>query len=255
MFTHIKPSYFPFFITFALFLFFFLIIISIVFSGNTFREALGFFSLLSLLFFFKYRSELTDYSNYQFFLNAQYFIFFIFSEVCFFFGVFWAVFWGFYSYDYYNSNFIPFNIAFSLIFPYGLPLLNTLLLLSSACFATIYHESYLSYVRDNSLYICFIFGVIFLYIQFIEFSFASYTISSTSFGSLFFFSTGFHGFHVLVGLFFIFLYIYSNYIISIFRKVKFYLDNFLNLALLYWHFVDVVWLFLFTFVYSVLFHL
>ena len=130
-----------------------------------------------------------------------------------------------------------------LINPYGLPLLNTLLLLTSACFATIFHELYIDYHFDNSLILCFIFGFIFLCVQIGEFTSAPFTINYTNFGSCFFFSTGFHGFHVIVGLFFmsiflVYFYVYNHYIL-----------NYLNVSLLYWHFVDVIWLFLFIFVY------
>ena len=60
---------------------------------------------------------------------------------------------------------------------------------------------------------------------------------------LFFFGTGFHGFHVFVGLLLLILcHVMRLYLIN---NISFYL----NCALLYWHFVDVIWLFLFSFIY------
>uniref|UniRef100_A0AAU8JQG5 Cytochrome c oxidase subunit 3 n=1 Tax=Tjalfiella sp. TaxID=3119615 RepID=A0AAU8JQG5_9METZ len=247
MITHILPSYFPFFISISLSLFFISLVYSLYYKSSLVLLCFFIFFSFSILFFFFFNFEVKDFSYLQYFFNSQYFYFFIFSEFCFFFGVFWAVFWGLYGYDFYNSNLLALNLGVYLIYPYGLPLLNTLLLLTSACYATIFHELYLDYFYDHSLYYCFIFGFIFLLIQYFEFFSSSFTINYSCFGSLFFFSTGFHGFHVFMGLFFILLFI------IVFNFLSINTPNYLNVSLLYWHFVDVIWLFLFIFVYTILF--
>lgn len=241
--THISPSFYPYVISLFLSLFFICLVYSVNMKSNLVLFFFFFFFTVSINFFFYFKSELEDFSVIQYFLNSQYFYFFIFSEFCFFFGVFWAVFWGFYSYDYYNVNYLSSNLGILLIYPYALPLLNTFLLLTSACFATIFHELFIDSFYDNTLIICFFFGLVFLSIQYVEFFSAPYNINYTSFGSLFFFSTGFHGFHVLLGLFFMSIFIVYFY------NFHGYILGYLNVSLLYWHFVDVVWLFLFIFVY------
>ena len=181
------------------------------------------------------------FSLVQIFLNCQFFIFFVLSEVFFFVGVFWGLFWVIFSYD---SSII---LALSLITPFGLALLNTLLLLLSSAFAVVFHIAHLNYYEETSLLWCFFFGFLFIINQYIEFFNASFTISTFAFTSVFFFGTGFHGFHVLVGL----LLILSN-IFFLFNSIT-VLHFYLNCSLLYWHFVDVIWLFLFLFVYILVF--
>ena len=239
----IYESIFPFFIILLILFFFLSILISIVFKIKFFTFFLFFFITISLLFFFFYKYDLLKFSLFQFELNSQFFIFFIFSEFCFFGGVFWGVFWGFYAFDFHNGNLVFSIIGIYKIYPFSLPLVNTFLLLSSAAFATIYHESFLIFKNEISLFMCILFGLIFLIIQYFEFNLAIFNFSYTTFGSLFFFSTGFHGFHVFLGLTFLIIFCLSFY----FNNV--YSDKYLNVSLLYWHFVDVVWLFLFIFVY------
>nr|CUS25261.1 cytochrome c oxidase subunit III [Coeloplana loyai] len=248
MLTHIAPSFYPFYISIFLSLFFLFLVYSIYFKSSIVFLFFSLFFLFSLVFFFLFYKEVKDFSILQFFFNSQYFYFFVFSEFCFFFGVFWTVFWGIYSFDYFNSNYLTYNQGINLIYPYGLPLLNTLLLLTSACFATIYHELFFCYKEDYSLIICFIFGVLFILIQFYEFNSASFTIGYSNFGSSFFLSTGFHGFHVLLGLFFILIFIFISKFYFFY-----YVLNYLNVSLIYWHFVDVIWLFLFVFVYTIVY--
>jgi len=85
----------------------------------------------------------------------------------------------------------------------------------------------------------------FMAFQFFEYLFAPFNISDSAFGSTFFMLTGFHGFHVLVGS--IFLRVcqirHANYQFTPARHLG------LEMAIWYWHFVDVVWLFLFAVVY------
>ena len=197
------------------------------------------FLFFSMLFFLNYYSlSLSEYTFIQFFLNSQFFIYFVVSEVFFFFGIFWSLFWIMFCYD---SCFLLYIYN---IFPFGLALFNTFLLLSSSTFAILYHLNYLNYKLDFNLIICIFLGLFFLINQIIEFNVCFFTISNFSFCSIFFFGTGFHGFHVLVGLIFLIL---LNFRLNILF--------FVNCSLLYWHFVDVIWLFLFSFIYIVIFYL
>lgn len=193
---------------------------------------------IMLYFLYYYTFTLSSFSGIQFFLNAQFFIYFVVSEVFFFFGIFWSLFWVIFSYD---SCFL---LALNVIFPFGLALFNTFLLLLSSTFAVLYHINILNNVLDNNLLFCIFCGLFFIINQYIEFNVCFYTISDFSFCSIFFFGTGFHGFHVFVGLCFL--------LILNFRKNIIY---FVNCSLLYWHFVDVIWLFLFSFIYIVVFYL
>lgn len=197
-----------------------------------------FLFLILCYFLFSYTEELKFYSFIQFFLNSQFFIYFVVSEVFFFFGIFWSLFWLIFSYD---SCFLLniFNI-----YPFGLALFNTFLLLSSSTLAILFHLNYLNYKSDKNLYFCIILGLFFLLNQVIEFNLCFFTISNWAFCSIFFFGTGFHGFHVFVGLIFL--------ILILFRKSIVF---FVNCSLLYWHFVDVIWLFLFSFIYIFVFYL
>ena len=191
-----------------------------------------------LYFLYYYSFTLNSFSGIQFFLNAQFFIYFVVSEVFFFFGIFWSLFWVIFSYD---SCFL---LSLNVIFPFGLALFNTFLLLLSSTFAILYHINILNGLLDNNLLWCIFCGLFFLINQYIEFNVCFYTISDFSFCSIFFFGTGFHGFHVFVGL--------CLLILLNFRKNIVY---FVNCSLLYWHFVDVIWLFLFSFIYIVVFYL
>ena len=174
-------------------------------------------------------------------------ILFIVSEIMFFFAFFWAFF---------HSSLSPvFNIggtwppeAITPIPMLGIPLTNPFLLLSSGATVTWAHHAILIRAKKQSL-ISLIFtvilAIIFTGLQVLEYFDAPFTISDSVFGSCFFMTTGFHGFHVLIGTIFL--------TISLFRII---LNHFTNThhfgfesAAWYWHFVDVVWLFLFVTVY------
>ena len=211
-----------------------------LFLNHSVYSLIYFFILFIILcyFLFVYTEELKLYSLIQFFLNSQFFIYFVVSEVFFFFGIFWSLFWLIFSYD---SCFLLniFNI-----YPFGLALFNTFLLLSSSTLAILFHLNYLNYKSDKNLIFCIFLGLLFLLNQIIEFKICFFTISNWAFCSIFFFGTGFHGFHVFVGLIFLILILFRNNIIF-----------FVNCSLLYWHFVDVIWLFLFSFIYIFVFYL
>ena len=201
------------------------------------------FASFVLYFFYLYNNEIMGFSLFQFFFNSQFFIYFVVSEVFFFFGVFWSLFWIIFSYE---SCFL---MSLPIIYPFGLALFNTFLLLLSSSFAVVYHLNYLNFNSDLNLYFCIICGLFFLINQIFEFFCCFFSISDFSFCSIFFFGTGFHGFHVFLGLGFLILCYIMKLYVSL--NYSFYLDC----ALLYWHFVDVIWLFLFTFIYIFVYYL
>jgi cytochrome c oxidase subunit 3 len=90
--------------------------------------------------------------------------------------------------------------------PFELPLLNTVLLLSSGVTVTYAHHSIIQGNRSGSLYgllYTVILAVLFTSLQGIEYAVSSYTISDGVYGSCFYFGTGFHGLHVIIGTIFI----------------------------------------------------
>jgi cytochrome c oxidase subunit 3 len=86
--------------------------------------------------------------------------------------------------------------------PFELPLLNTVILLSSGVTVTYAHHSLIQGNRKGTLYglvATVILAVIFTGFQGVEYSVSSFTISDGAFGSCFYFGTGFHGIHVMIG--------------------------------------------------------
>ncbi|MBO6557599.1 MAG: cytochrome c oxidase subunit 3 [Pseudomonadales bacterium] len=140
----------------------------------------------------------------------------------------------------------------AIISPWGLPLVNTILLVTSSVTITIAHHGLNDGNRKkliNWLVATIALGVVFLFVQAYEYYHAyndlGLTLGSGIFGTTFFMLTGFHGAHVTLGTFML--------IIMLFRAIKGHFskeDCFgFEAAAWYWHFVDVVWLGLFVFVY------
>ena len=197
-------------------------------------------------------------------------VLFIASEVMFFVAWFWA---------YFNSAFFPHDVSIGQWPPVGIvtldpwhfPILNTLILLTSATTVTWAHHAILHGDRKGAvqgllLTVCL--GLSFTCIQAWEYSHAPFTFGfngaalapltdpahvnlalpgnlTAIYGSTFFMATGFHGFHVIVGTIFL--------IVCLFRALagQFTPERHFGFeaAAWYWHFVDVVWLFLFTWIY------
>ena len=132
--------------------------------------------------------------------------------------------------------------------PYRIPLLNTVLLLSSRVTVTWRHHSLRGGEYNdaaNGLILSIILRIVFLYCQYIEYGNASFSISDRVYGSNFFALTRFHGFHVTVRtvrLILCWLRIFNG---DVLRRKGVRHDCFIW----YWHFVDVVWLRLFIIVY------
>jgi cytochrome c oxidase subunit 3 len=90
--------------------------------------------------------------------------------------------------------------------PFELPLLNTVILLSSGATVTYAHHSLIQGKRKGALYgsvATIILAILFTALQGIEYSVSSFTISDGAFGTCFFFGTGFHGLHVIIGTIFL----------------------------------------------------
>lgn len=183
------------------------------------------------------------------------FLLFVFSEVMVFFGFFWA----FFAFSLVPSIEIgavwpPANIE--IVNPLEIPLLNTVLLLMSGAFVTWSHHAILNGDYKTSLYTLFVTLVlasIFTGCQAYEYIHSTFSISDGVYGSVFYFLTGCHGLHVIVGTLFLavgFFRLYSFFTSSL-KKYAINRQNHLGyeFAIWYWHFVDVVWLFLYIFVY------
>lgn len=174
-------------------------------------------------------------------------ILFIISEIMFFFGFFWAFFhFSLNPSDAIQGNWPP--VSIESIFAYGLPLVNTIILLSSGISLTWSHVAFYRKNKNESvigLILTILLGLIFTHVQLIEFYLAKFTIADSAYGSVFFMLTGLHGFHVVIGTIFLCVALF-RLIFNYFNITRF--SNF-ELAIWYWHFVDIVWLFVFTFIY------
>lgn len=175
------------------------------------------------------------------------YILFIVSEAMFFVGIFWA---------YAHSSLSP-NIELGAVWPpiginaigpMELPLLNTIILLSSGATITYSHHALLAKNYNNainSLLLTVILAVLFTVCQYIEYLYASFTIADGVYGSVFYFGTGTHGYHILVGIVML--------SISLWRMYSYHYTDSHHLGfettILLWHFLDVVWLFLFILFY------
>nr|AWV84295.1 cytochrome oxidase subunit III [Babras sonorivox] len=174
-------------------------------------------------------------------------ILFIVSEVLFFVSFFWGFFHSSLSpvmeigMLWPPLGIIPFN-------PMQVPLLNTMILLCSGITITWSHHSLMEGKHSECLYsmiITVILGIYFTMLQAYEYYEAPFCISDSVYGSCFFMATGFHGIHVIIGTTFI--------LICFLRQLKFHFSSNhhfgFEAAAWYWHFVDVVWLFLYMSIY------
>lgn len=213
---------------------------------------LGLFSLIysMSLWFRDIISEGTYLGNHTLAVQKGLYIgvgLFIISEALFFLAIFWA---------YFHSGLSPTvelgaqwpPVGVESINPFELPLLNTIILLFSGVTVTYSHHSLIQGNRSGGLYgllYTIILAIIFTVLQGIEYSVSSFTISDGTFGSCFYFGTGFHGLHVMIGTAFL--------TVGLARFLAYHLTENHHLGfeagIFYWHFVDIVWLFLFVSIY------
>jgi len=143
----------------------------------------------------------------------------------------------------------------SLIDPWALPLLNSVLLLSSSVFVTFAHHEIAALNKsvmqaDQSyiiimLLLAIFLGAMFSVCQWYEYNFAQFCMQDSTYASLFYLITGFHGLHVLIGL------VFLSITLQRVRTYQFTTDHHLGFefSALYWHSVDAVWFFVYTFLY------
>lgn len=175
------------------------------------------------------------------------FILFIISELFFFISFFWSFFHIILRPPIELGNCWPPQgiVSFD---PLGIPLVNSFILITSGITVTLSHYSILLEhieIRKFSLLLTVFLGLVFSLFQLIEYNISSFTIADSVYGSLFFIITGFHGIHVLIGSVFLSCCYYRilNFHFSSYHHVGF------EIASWYWHFVDIVWLFLYIIVY------
>lgn len=172
---------------------------------------------------------------------------FILSEVFFFLTIFWR---------YFHSSLAPTielgsqwpPAGITRLNPITVPLLNTILLLSSGRTITFAHHALIKRDRRNAIIgtaLTILLAVVFTSLQGLEYAEADFTIRDGIYGSCFFFSTGFHGFHVIIGTLFI--------TVGLYRIIAYHYtaDHHLGYesSILYWHLVDIIWLLLYAAVY------
>ena len=174
-------------------------------------------------------------------------VLFIASEVMFFVAWFWA---------YFNAALFPTAQMGGIWPPHGiltfdpwdLPFINTLVLLTSGTTVTWAHHALREGRREHviaGLWLTVVLGVLFTTLQVVEYSEAPFGFRGGIYGSTFFMATGFHGFHVIIGTLFLAVCLWRAYRGDFTPRQHFGFEA----AAWYWHFVDVVWLFLFCCIY------
>lgn len=174
-------------------------------------------------------------------------ILFITSEILFFISFFWGFF---------HRSLAP-SIELGIIWPpkgiqtfnpIQIPLLNTLILISSGITVTWAHHRLIENNYKQAVYslgITIILGIYFTILQAYEYIEAGFSIADSVYGSSFFIATGFHGIHVIIGTIFL--------TVCFFRQLFNHFSSIhhfgFEAAAWYWHFVDVVWLFLYVTIY------
>nr|WDE87260.1 cytochrome oxidase subunit 3 [Setophaga virens]WDE87262.1 cytochrome oxidase subunit 3 [Setophaga virens] len=172
---------------------------------------------------------------------------FIASEAFFFLGFFWAFF---------HSSLAPTPelggqwppVGIKPLNPMEVPLLNTAILLASGVTVTWAHHSITEANRKQAiqaLSLTVLLGFYFTALQAMEYYEAPFSIADGVYGSTFFVTTGFHGLHVIIGSTFL--------LVCLLRLIKYHFTSNhhfgFEAAAWYWHFVDVVWLFLYISIY------
>ncbi|MBE8190810.1 MAG: cytochrome c oxidase subunit 3 [Alphaproteobacteria bacterium] len=184
-------------------------------------------------------------------------ILFIVSEVMFFVAWFWA---------YFDASLYPGDMVaearnaltggvwppqgIETFDPWHLPLINTLILLTSGTTVTWAHHALLHNDRKGliwGLVLTVLLGLTFTGFQAYEYSHAGFGFSGHIYGATFYMATGFHGFHVIVGTIFLMVCLIRAYRGGFTPQQHFGFEA----AAWYWHFVDVVWLFLFIVIYVI----
>jgi heme/copper-type cytochrome/quinol oxidase subunit 3 len=174
-------------------------------------------------------------------------ILFIASEIFLFFAFFWAFF---------HASLNP-TIEIGCVWPpkgiiainpWHVPLLNTIVLVTSGAYITWSHYALLAGVRKDAIEaLAYTIGlaIFFTFLQYYEYSVAPFNISDSVYGSVFYMLTGLHGSHVIIGTIFLSVCLY-RLVAHHFTKTH---HVGFELAAWYWHFVDIVWIFVYFFIY------
>lgn len=174
-------------------------------------------------------------------------ILFIVSEIFFFLSFFWAFFHRRLSPNIEIGSFWP-PIDITPFNPFQIPLLNTIILIRSGITVTWAHHAIIEYNNTQitqGLFITIILGIYFTILQAYEYFEAPFSIADRIYGSTFFMATGFHGLHVIIGTLFLLICLIRHFNNHFSRNHHFGFEA----AAWYWHFVDVVWLFLYISIY------
>jgi cytochrome c oxidase subunit 3 len=171
------------------------------------------------------------------------YIIFLITEIMLFFSFFWS---------YFHSSLSP-AVSIGLIWPpvgieaiqfTSIPLLGSLLLLSSGFFVTLSHHAFLASNKSLCLIhgiLTILLGSLFALLQLTEYSYGTFTISDSVFGSVFYMTTGLHGIHVILGI----LALVISYIRIFFDHLTLEHHLGFEFAIFYYHLVDIIWLFVF----------
>lgn len=248
----VQNSFWPFCVSLCFFSrFFSLIPILLTDSSSSLSFLIPFFTLLFVSFLWLKdlsRERILGYHTHKLEVRLRIgVILFIVSEVFFFFSFFWAFF---------DSSLAP-SIELGNQWPplgitplplFSVPLLNTVLLLSRGVTITLAHHSLIANLYKKTIFrlsVTIFLGYYFLSMQGLEYLEAPFSIADRVYGSTFFITTGFHGFHVFVGATYLLLVLVSLFDFKFLYNHHFIFES----AAWYWHFVDVVWLFLFISIY------
>jgi len=221
-------------------------------TGSTFTLMLGY--SLMLLVIFNWWRDIRREAAFQGF-HTSYVIsglrwgilLFITSEVLFFFAFFWAFF---------HSSLAPSveigciwpPVGVNAINPFSIPLLNTAILLGSGVTITWAHHRLIEGNNSQTSYallVTVLLGVYFSILQAGEYFDAPFSIADRAYGRTFFVATGFHGLHVFIGTTFL--------TVCLLRNASSHFSSHHHFGFearaWYWHFVDVVWIFLYISLY------
>ena len=230
-------------------------LMNIHFKHDVFGGTIILLSLFSLLFStFNWWNDIIKEGSYrgehtlkvQTNLNLG-FILFVISEISIFFSFFFA---------YFYNSLVPSVDVGGIWPPIGIetldylsvPLLNTAILFFSGIAITASQNFLLSLNKKLSiiyLFLTIILGFLFIYFQYFEYFYSLFTITDSVYGSSFFLLTGFHAIHVWIGVTFLIV----TFLRLIFNHFFFNHSLGFNFSAIYYHFVDIVWLFLFATLY------
>jgi heme/copper-type cytochrome/quinol oxidase subunit 3 len=173
---------------------------------------------------------------------------FLLSETMFFFGFFWCYFYMSVSPSIWIGCTWP-PIGIQPIDPSGVPLLNTILLVSSGVCVNLAHKAMLNKQGRKDVFLglgtSISLGILFTLMQYFEYTVSTFSINDSIYGSIIFLATGFHGLHVIIGTIALIVCFIRHY------YYHFEIDHHLGFefSIWYWHFVDITWLLLYLIFY------